>query len=256
MADGNTYLVTGTNRGIGKGLVETLLQKPSTTVIATVRDTASPAAEALAHLPKAQGSQLIVVKLDSASETDAKEAVAELREKHNITALDVVIANAGISNNGTTVYKTTVASILEHLAVNLLGPVTLFQATADLLRASKTGQPKFIAISTAIGSIGLMDALSHFPNTSSPYGGSKAALNWFVRRLHFEEPWLTSFVLHPGLVETDLSRRAVGGTGIDLKSMGAITVETSVEGIMKVVHGATRETSGTFKNYDGTSLPW
>lgn len=70
-----------------------------------------------------------------------------------------------------------------------------------------------------------MDALQGFPTTHSPYGGSKAALNWFIRRPHFEELWLTSFVFQPGLVETDMAAAAVAGLGnVSLADFGAISV--------------------------------
>ncbi|KAF6784873.1 aflatoxin biosynthesis ketoreductase Nor-1 (short-chain dehydrogenase), partial [Colletotrichum musicola] len=91
MASGKTYLITGPNRGIGKGFVSLLLQRPSTTIVAGVRDPSSEASQALTTLPKADGSRLILVKIDSAVETDPAAAVAELQAKHGITSLDVVI---------------------------------------------------------------------------------------------------------------------------------------------------------------------
>lgn len=253
-----TYLVTGANRGIGKGFIQTLLQKPSTTVIAAVRDPSNESSKALENLPKADGSKLVTVKLDVSVESDAAAAVEELRTKHGITVLDVVIANAGIGENGSSVRQTTVANTLKHFTVNVIGTLALFQATADLLKASKTGNPKFVALSTIIGSFGSMELLaqSGFPATGSPYGGSKAALNWFVRRLHFEEPWLTSFVFHPGLVETDMAAAAVAGSGLALKDIGAISVDTSVTGMVKTIDAATKDISGTFQVYDGSVLPW
>ncbi|TDZ46856.1 Norsolorinic acid ketoreductase nor1 [Colletotrichum trifolii] len=253
-----TILITGANRGIGRGLAETYLSRPSTTVIAAVRDPSHDTSRSLANLPKADGSKLVLVKLDSAVETDAADAVTKLKEDHGITSLDTVIANAGIAIGGDTVRNTTAANVREHVAVNTLGPVLLFQATADLLQAGETGAPKFVAVSSFIGSVGGIDVIASlgFPSSTSPYGGSKAALNWFVRRLHFEEPWLTSFVLHPGLVETDLAAKSIDGTGLRLEDIGAISVETSVGGIAKLVDAATRETSGTFQNYDGTVIPW
>ncbi|TEA14617.1 Norsolorinic acid ketoreductase [Colletotrichum sidae] len=197
-----------------------------------------------ANLPKADGSKLVLVKLDSAVETDAADAVTKLKEDHGITSLDTVIANAGIAVGGDTVRNTTAANVRAHVAVNTLGPTSS--------RPAGRAPPKFVAVSSFIGSVGGIDVIASlgFPGSASPYGGSKAALNWFVRRLHFEEPWLTSFVLHPGLVETDLAAKSIDGTGLRLEDIGAVSVETSVGGITKLVDAATRETSGTFQNYD------
>ncbi|KAJ2980171.1 hypothetical protein NQ176_g2796 [Zarea fungicola] len=253
-----TVLITGANRGIGKGLTEAFLSRASTTVIAAVRDPSQQTSLALVGLPKGVDSKLILVKLDASIESDAANAVSQLRKEHNIEALDIVIANAGIGIGGSAVRDTTAASILEHVKINTIAPVLLFQATAGILRASKTGNPKFIAISTVIGSIAKIDQVSppKFPENTSPYGASKTALNWFIRRLHFEEPWLTSFVIHPGLVDTDLSAGVFAGTGKDPKDFGAISVDTSVAGLIKAIDAANRDIGGTFQNYDGAVNPW
>jgi norsolorinic acid ketoreductase len=248
-----TYLITGANRGIGKGFTSTLLQRPNTTVIAAVRDVEKSTAT-LDALPKASGSKLIIVKLDSSVEADAKNAVAHLKSEHNISALDIVIANAGIAHSGTTIINTSVSALHDHFAVNTVAPILLFQAFSPLLRAAPSGNPIFLAISTAIGSIGIQAGLSSFPQVFSPYGASKAALNWAVARIHFEEEWLTAYVTHPGLVMTDMG----SGFGDEeaLKAVGAITVEESVKGVLGTLEKATREISGTFQNYDGSTLPW
>lgn len=249
-----TYLITGANRGIGKGLTAALLQRPNTTVIAGVRDTGA-SASILNSLPAATGSKVILVKLDSQSETDAQDAVSQLKSEHSITSLDVVIANAGIAQNGSSVAQTTSENLRAHFNTNTIGPVLLFQAVKPLLQASKTGKPVFLAISTMIGSIGSQDALSQLPRTFSPYGASKAALNWLVKRLHIEESWLTAYVTHPGLVLTDMGS-GMFSTTEEAVAMGAITVDVSIEGILKTLDGASREIGGSFQNYDGTTIPW
>ncbi|KAJ4263426.1 hypothetical protein NW762_006245 [Fusarium torreyae] len=256
MTTPSTILITGGNRGIGKGFVQTFLARPSLTVVVAVRDPEHATSRALFDLPTGKGSKLIIVKLDSSVPSDAAQAVAILQKEHGISSLDIVIANAGISSDGGRVRETAVDNINKHFQVNTIGPVVLFQATADLLQASKTGSPTFVAISTLIGSINSMELLAAFPATQSPYGGSKAALNWFIRRLHFEEPWLTSFVFHPGLVETDLAASAIKGSTLRLSDLGAISVETSVTSMVKTIDNATSKLSGTFQNYDGTPLPW
>ena len=250
-----TYIITGANRGIGKGFVEQLLQRPAATVIATARDPAKAAS--LNDLKKGEGSKLIIVKLDSQVETDAREAVAQLQEKHGITSIDVVIANAGIAHSSSPVVKNTPEALRDHFNVNTIGPVLLLQAVYPLLKSSKTGNPKFFPISSLVGSIGSQEVFSAFPPALSPYGASKIALNWLVSRIHYEEPWLTTWTVHPGLVVTDMSTSAMGGSGVDLASRGAITVETSGSGLLKLLDEATREQhGGKFFNYDGAGLPW
>ena len=256
MSSDLTYLITGASRGIGKGFVTELLQRPSTTVIAAVRDPSKDTSKSLAHLPVAPGSKLIIVKLDSAVETDAFDAVTSLRQDHKITSLDVVIANAGISHSGRPVIQSSTAAALEHFSVNSVAPLILFQATAGLLKASNNGRPAFIALTSIIGSIGGMELLATFPPRLSPYGASKAALNWLVRRLHFEEPWLTSFAIHPGLVLSDMGAGALRASNLAPEDLGAISVEESVKSMLKTIEFANSEVSGTFQNYGGGTLPW
>ena len=61
------------------------------------------------------------------------------------------------------------------------GPLVLFQATNELLKASKN--PKFVGISSPAGSI---TAGSQFPGGLYTYGSSKAALSWVLRKLHHD----------------------------------------------------------------------
>ncbi|KAK2729719.1 aflatoxin biosynthesis ketoreductase nor-1 [Colletotrichum kahawae] len=258
MSANQPYLSTGANRGIGKGFVTALLARPSTTVIAGVRDPSASSSKALASLPKDPSSTLILVKIDSSVDADPAAAIALLQKDHAITAIDTVIANAGISHTSGPVRELASAPALDHFRVNAVAPVLPFGAAAPLLR--KSANPVFVAISSAIGSVGMQERLAKLfpPGVGlSPYGASKATLNWLVKRLSVEEDWVTAFVFHPGLGETDMSAALAEKNGVaDAKSLGAITVETSVGGMVKVIDGATREVSGKFKNYDGTDLPW
>lgn len=179
--------------GLGKGLVQHYLNQRDYTVITGVRDPSHANSKALFDLPKSDGSSIIVVKIDSASETDASSAVNDLQSTHGITALDVVIANAGISKVFPPVSETKIPDVLEHFKVNVIGVIYLFQAVLPLLNKAKA--PKFITLSTSAASIGNMQN-RNFPNT--PYGTSKAAVNYITRKIHFENPNLTAFPLDPG----------------------------------------------------------
>jgi norsolorinic acid ketoreductase len=173
--------------------VQTYLSRPNTTVIATVRDTSSASSKALASLTRGSGSLIITVKLDSAVDTDAQAAIDLLKSSHAITHLDVVIANAGIANWWGRTLEAPTAEFRSHFDINTLGTVTLFQATWPLLE--KSSDPKFVYISTVVGSIGEVEK---WPLDGVVYGASKAAMNYIVRKIHVEHQNLTVFPLHPG----------------------------------------------------------
>jgi norsolorinic acid ketoreductase len=132
--------------GIGLGLTKTLLSRPNTVVIAAVR---KPATQAFQGIHLAQNSQVIIVKINNESATDAAEAVKILQKEHGITKIDTVIANAGISKFVGLVINTPISEIRDHFEVNVVSIVVLFQAVWPLLSASS--QPRLVTLSTAVG---------------------------------------------------------------------------------------------------------
>jgi norsolorinic acid ketoreductase len=143
-------LITGANRGIGLGLTERFLAEASHTVIAAVRNPAHATAHALQELPTGPDSRLMVVKLDASIEQDAKEAVAELQQRHRIQHLDIVIANAGIGYIYPTVAEVKIADIRAHMEPNVYGVVALYQATRELLKKSAR-EPIFLPMGSSAG---------------------------------------------------------------------------------------------------------
>ena len=143
---------------------------------------------------------MILVKIDSSSETDALVAVKQLEAEHSITKLDVVIANAGIAKYFGKATVTPVEEMFEHYKINSVAPLILFQATSPLLNAA--ARPMFITISSSAGSISYMEKL---PLEDTAYGASKAAANFISRRIHFENPNVIAFPVQPGWLQTDVS---------------------------------------------------
>ena len=150
MASKTTVLITGSNRGIGLGLVERYLAKPSHVVIAAVRNPDHPTAQALHSLPKGPDTQLIVVKLDASIEKDAHDAVAELQQKHGVAHLDIVIANAGVAYLYPTVAEVKIEDIKAHMQPNVYGAIALYQATRGLLKKAAR-EPIFMIMGSSAG---------------------------------------------------------------------------------------------------------
>lgn len=145
-----SYAILIISTGLGKGLVATYLSTPNTTVIATVRDPSK--SEALSSLPKAPGSSLLVVRLDVTSPDSIATAIDKLKA-HDIAALDIVIANAGISGPTTTLADAPVSEIQNYIDVNAYGPFELFKAVLPLLSSNVENNAKFVLISSVGGSL-------------------------------------------------------------------------------------------------------
>ena len=213
MPSPKTYLITGANRGkifhlrilhkyfqdssrrsgLGRGLLEALVQRPNTVVIAGVRNLTHSTCESLKAVPTGAGSKVIAVVIRSTDERSAKEAVAALQSEHGISKIDTVIANAGISNYYGSADITPISEVRDHFEINAVGTLLLFQATWPLLKLSSN--PIFMALSTGVASIGAMGGI---PLQATAYGMSKIAVNYMVQKIHFENPDIIAFTMNPG----------------------------------------------------------
>ncbi|KAH6717085.1 hypothetical protein BKA61DRAFT_477458 [Leptodontidium sp. MPI-SDFR-AT-0119] len=241
-------LISGANRGLGKGLVELYLAKPNHTVIAANRDPENASSKALAKLTTGSGSRLIVVKTDASVETDALEAVKALSFQ-GIEHIDVVIANAGVSYTWPKVSELKIEDLQGHLVPNVFGVVWLYQATLPFLL--KSNNPKFATIGSTAGNLEVSRALpvdyvdnscrNQPPIPNAAYGTSKAAVHWLTKRIDAEEEKLTAFVISPGWCKTEM-----GNTGARHFGMAEAIVEPadSCRAMVELIDAATKETHG------------
>ncbi|UZJ55536.1 hypothetical protein CBS101457_004856 [Exobasidium rhododendri] len=247
-----TYLVTGATRGIGAEIVKQLASVEENTIIAGVRDPSSQAAKDLLELSE----HLIVVKIDSHSDTDAYEAAKHLHSQ-GIDHIDVIVANAGMASDWKSARGVLAKDFLEVLNVNVIGSLHLFQAFAPLL--DRSSSPKILFVSSAIASMGIQRSM---PYLSSSYGTSKAAINFLSLRIALENSSIVSLSLHPGLVQTEMAAGAQLSLGKTIEGAvsegAAISPAASAKGIIQLAHDARLDThSGRFFNAtDGSELPW
>ncbi|KAI9688387.1 MAG: putative secondary metabolism biosynthetic enzyme [Bathelium mastoideum] len=139
-------LITGCNRGIGKGLLELYLARPNHTVIAANRDPSHATSKALTDLPKASGTSLLLIKIDATSPADPADAVTNLAS-HGIDHIDILVANAGIAEKWPKVSEVHVEDMQKHIVPNVYGIIWLFQAFLPLLKKSR--DPVWVSIGSS-----------------------------------------------------------------------------------------------------------
>lgn len=192
------YVISGANRGIGFAFVETFSKRPNHVIYAGAR--MPEEAKALHELSQSRPGSIKIVKLDSGSEKDMQAIASQIEAEEGHA--DVVIANAGITIHEAQAKTLDVKYeyIREHIEVNTFGPLYLYRAMYPVLQKANKGA-KFITISSRLGSNGCME---DFPMDTSAYGVSKAAINFLLRKTHFEteEEGFVVFPICPNWVST------------------------------------------------------
>ena len=193
-----TVLITGASRGIGLGMVKQFLSDESYFVIACARN---PSAS-LETLKENFAGRLAVEKLDVSCKSD----FAQLADKYD--SLDVVIANAGISNKNHPVDPLLTCSVEDMMATfetNCVGTLLTMQSFTNALIKSKSKVKVFTCISSRLASIGQ----NTFGGYTS-YRASKAALNQLVKTYDNDKSvranGIVSVCIHPGWVQTDMGK--------------------------------------------------
>ena len=219
-----TYLITGSNRGIGLEYCKQLADRGEQ-VIATCR-TSSPELDNLA------------VRVESGVDISSGNSVINLINKIKGEKIDVLIHNAGIYESNS-ISDLDPESILRQFEVNALSPLCFTRAMiGNLVQGSK-----IILMTSRMGSIE-----DNTSGGSYGYRMSKVSLCMAGKSLSIDLAYkgISVAILHPGLVST-------GMTGFT--SQG-ISTQESVIGLLKRIDLLNITNSGTFWHSNGEILPW
>lgn len=148
-----TYLLFIRLIGIGLALVKIFLARANVVVIAAVRDPLDRSSMApLSSIICGTNSQLITIRINSLDSTSSSTTISSIPE--SIDHLDIVIANAGVLHHYGPVIAMPVDMLPHHFTINTAAPISLLQACLPLLKKSKKSNcPKFIVISSSVGSV-------------------------------------------------------------------------------------------------------
>lgn len=183
---GKTALVTGSNRGIGKAIVESLLANGAKKVYAAVRDI--PKAH---HLASAHPGLIEPIELDLARPETITVAAAIA------TDVDIVVNNAGVLKMANPLAEDAISSIQFEIETNLYGLIHMAQAFAPVLKSNGGGA--FIQLNSVV-------SVKNFAELST-YSASKAASYSITQGLRdsLKEQGTTVLSVHPGPIATDMA---------------------------------------------------
>ncbi|XP_050760125.1 C-factor-like [Gymnogyps californianus] len=252
-----SVLVTGANRGIGLGLVRQFLGMPNPPewVFAACRDPKGQRAQELQNLAS-RHPNLVIIPLKVTDPASIKAAAARVGEHLGGSGLNLLINNAGIAT-WNSLDNETLEDMIQLYTNNTIGPLLLGQAFLPLLKKAAQGSPgsalscskaAIINMSSYGGSIEEVYLWNYGQVVS--YRCSKAALNMLTKcqSLGYREHGVLCAALHPGWVQTDM-----GGSGTHKPP---VTVDESVQGMLKVLSSLSERESGTFLDWKGKVVPW
>ena len=219
-----TYLITGSNRGIGLELCKQLIARGDK-VIATCRKSSSD----LKNLG---------VRIEEDIDISSEDSINNLRQALSGVELDCLIHNAGIYEYNS-IDDLDHESIIRQFVVNALSPLSMTKSLKGLLKKSS----KIAFITSRMGSIG-----DNSSGSSYGYRMSKVALSMAAKSLSRDllKEDIYVAILHPGLVST----RMTGFT------RNGISTKESANGLLKRIDSLDKNNTGTFWHTNGEILPW
>lgn len=229
-------LVTGANKGIGKEIARQLLAD-GMTVYLGARGAERAEATAAELGGDARGVHLDVTEAAS---------IAALAER--LDRLDVLVNNAGISDEAAPAQDEELEAFRRIYETNVFGPVALTNALLPALRRSN--RPRIVNISSGTASLGWTEGpMAGAGGVYASYRSSKTALNALtvLYAQSLAEDGIKVNALAPGLRRTELNARAAA-EGEDPAEAARAAV--------RLAKLADDGPSGTFVNWDGTTVPW
>ncbi|KAH7661147.1 Short-chain dehydrogenase/reductase SDR protein [Dioscorea alata] len=257
--EGGVSMVQGASRGIGLEFVRQLLEgNENGHVIATCRNPSG--ATGLHDLKKKFLDRLRILPLDITKENTIEAAATSVREHYG--SLNLLINASGVLSipdvlePERTLSKLEKSSLLLAYEVNAVGPILVIKHMWPLLKlgggsGTKRGFAIVASLSAKVGSIG-DNRLGGWHS----YRASKAALNQLTKTISVEfarkkDP-IVCVLLHPGTVDTDLSRPFQR----NVPENKLFTKEFSVQKLLNIVDNVKNSDNGKFFAWDGQEIPW
>ena len=193
-------IVTGSGRGIGRGIAVELARVGWTIVINDIGDPGPPAMTL--QQVRAAGADGVIILADVASADDRERLVRESLQRYG--QIDLLVNNAGIApRQRVDILEVSEQSMQEVLAVNLIGPFFLTQLIAasmiDLVNRKVIEHPKIINI----GSISAYTSSTSRAEYCISKAGVSMSTLLYADRL--AGSGINVYEIRPGIIETPMT---------------------------------------------------
>ena len=247
------YLVIGGTGGIGKAMVEQLVNKTAN----NTQNNSRVFATYYKNVPSFEADNLYWLPMDICDEQSIKQAAEIITQQTSY--IDWLINCAGLLHSGTQHPEKALRQVetdffLQNMQVNALASLLIAKHIKPLLAKAErsTSAPAiFATISARVGSISDNELGGWYS-----YRMSKAALNMGMKNLSIE--WSRSLkdvcvvVMQPGTVDTQLSAPFQG----HVAEGQLFSPAYSAECLLEVLNGMNAAQSGSFIDWAGESIPW
>ncbi|KAL3143458.1 hypothetical protein ABBQ38_002273 [Trebouxia sp. C0009 RCD-2024] len=259
MGKGKTYFVSGSSRGVGLALVKELLSKPDERVVFAAARSPQKSEE-LQSLAKEHSERLHIITFDVTDGDSAKKAAEAVQKILGGKGLDVLINNAGTSEDLVPPLDTPDEKLKLTFMTNGVGPIIAYKYFRSLLEKGDTKMIVNFASnygSMTLAAEPLKDRKKATPldHTQIAYKASKAAVNMetVIMAEDTFDLGFTVISLHPGVVDTDMGSRP---QEIVDTAKPEISPEGTAKAQVELYDKLTSKDTGKFFGYKGDVLPW
>ncbi|KAI9731573.1 MAG: hypothetical protein M1834_004693 [Cirrosporium novae-zelandiae] len=239
-----TIFISGAASGIGLAFVQAYSTDTSNMIIAVDK---SPIPSQCSE------SKVRTFAVDVASQHSINSLALELKDM----PIDLLIHSAGIRGlvpsivderpNDVAAAETLEAmdidTLMRTFQTNAAGTFMMIRALLPNLRLSTLETPKVVIMSSRMGSM----SYNKSAGGAYAYRASKSALNAIVRSFSIDVPNIIFTMIHPGRVESGLTK---------CREEGAIEADESVDDMLPLITHLGKEASGRFFDRFGGEIGW
>ncbi len=205
---GQTALVTGASRGLGKGIALTLAEKGADIAV-NYRSNQEEAAKVKKEIEE-MGRKAILIQGDVSDKEDVKKLFANIKSEWG--KLDILVNNAGTTKSQD-IFETELEDWEFIIKTNLTSAFLCSKMAMEIMK--KQGSGRIINISSIVGHRGALYGHVH-------YAATKSGMFGFTKTLaRTAAPFgITANCVAPGIIETELLYQTHGKEEIEKLSSG------------------------------------